>query len=103
MTPPPAVKRDQPVVAEGRGAPLVVDPEPVPSDVSPRRLRRGLVRLGGLLAIAVVVVTLAPGLGELRKPVQPMPSRPGSGSPARSRCSRCWPTFRLSGPCSARG
>src|SRR6201997_4180680 len=47
-------------------APLVADPEPLPSDVSPRRLRRGLLRLGGLVAVAVVVVTLAPGLGELR-------------------------------------
>src|ERR1700758_5569396 len=47
-------------------APLVADPEPLPSDVSPRRLRRGLLRLGGLVAIAVVVVTLGPGLGELR-------------------------------------
>ena len=48
------------------GASLITDPEPLPSDVSPRRLRRGLLRLGGVVAIAVVVVTLAPGLGELR-------------------------------------
>jgi uncharacterized protein (TIRG00374 family) len=45
----------------------VAGPEPLPGDVSPNRLRRGLLRLGALLAIAVVVVTLAPGLGELRK------------------------------------
>src|SRR5437660_12930382 len=57
---------DQPVIAEVDGAVTVADPEPLPSDVSPRRLRRGLVRLGGLVAIAVVVVTLGPGLGELR-------------------------------------
>src|SRR5438270_9815118 len=44
----------------------VGEPEPLPSGVSPRRLRRGLLRLGGLVAIAVVVVTLGPGLGELR-------------------------------------
>jgi len=47
-------------------APLVADPEPLPGDVSPRRLRRGILRFGGLLAIAVVVVTLGPGLGDLR-------------------------------------
>ena len=46
---------------------LVADPEPLSSDVSPHRLRRGLLRLGGLVAIVVVVVTLAPGLGELRR------------------------------------
>jgi uncharacterized membrane protein YbhN (UPF0104 family) len=57
---------DQPTIAEVGGAFTVADPEPLPSDVSPRRLRRGLVRLGGLVAIGVVVVTLAPGLGELR-------------------------------------
>ena len=59
-------EEDQPVIAERSSAPLVADPEPLPGDVSPRRLRRGLVRLGGLLAIAVVVVTLGPGLGDLR-------------------------------------
>ena len=57
---------DQPIIAARSGASRVADPEPLPSDVSPHRLRRGLVRLGGLVAIAVVVVTLAPGLGELR-------------------------------------
>ena len=56
----------QPVVAERSGASTVADPEPLPSDVSPRRLRRALLRLGGLAAIAAVVVTLGPGLGELR-------------------------------------
>jgi uncharacterized protein (TIRG00374 family) len=45
---------------------VVADPEPLSSEISPHRLRRGLLRLAGLLAIAVVVVTLAPGLGELR-------------------------------------
>jgi uncharacterized protein (TIRG00374 family) len=57
---------DQPVTAE-RGDTAVADPEPLPSGVSPHRLRRGLLRLGGLVAIGVVVVTLAPGLGELRR------------------------------------
>ena len=59
-------EEDQPVIAARSGASAVADPEPLPSDVSPHRLRRGLLRLGGLVAIAVVVVTLAPGLGELR-------------------------------------
>jgi hypothetical protein len=57
---------DQPTIAEVDGAFTFADPEPLPRDVSPHRLRRGLVRLGGLVAIAVVVVTLAPGLGQLR-------------------------------------
>ena len=57
---------EEPIIDKTSGASRVADPEPLPSDVSPRRLRRGLVRLGGLLAIAVVVVTLGPGLGELR-------------------------------------
>jgi uncharacterized protein (TIRG00374 family) len=60
------VEEEQPIIAERSGEPAAADPEPLPGDVSPRRLRRGLVRLGGLLAIAVVVVTLGPGLGELR-------------------------------------
>src|SRR5690348_3059937 len=55
-----------PRIAERSGS-LLADPEPLPGDVSPRRLRRGLVRLGGLIGIAVVIVTLGPGLGELRK------------------------------------
>ena len=59
-------EEEQPITAETSGEPPVADPEPLPGDVSPRRLRRGLLRLGGLLAIAVVVVTLGPGLGELR-------------------------------------
>jgi uncharacterized protein (TIRG00374 family) len=57
---------DQHIVAESSGVSAVADPEPLPRDVSPRRLRRGLLRLGGLVASSVVVVTLAPGLGELR-------------------------------------
>jgi uncharacterized protein (TIRG00374 family) len=54
------------VIADEGGAPLGVDPVPLPGGVSPNRLRRGLLRLGGLVAIAVVIVTLGPGLGELR-------------------------------------
>ena len=60
-------EENKPVLVEGVGASLVADPEPLSSDVSPHRLRRGLLRLAGLVAIAVVVVTLAPGLGELRR------------------------------------
>jgi glycosyltransferase 2 family protein len=56
----------QPPIADRSVASLVADPEPLASEISPHRLRRGLLRLAGLLAIAVVVVTLAPGLGELR-------------------------------------
>jgi hypothetical protein len=58
---------DEPIIAVRSGASPVADPEPLPSDVSPRRLRGGLLRLGGVVAIAVVVVTLGPGLGELRR------------------------------------
>jgi uncharacterized membrane protein YbhN (UPF0104 family) len=60
------IREDQHLIAETRDSSAVADPEPLPSNVSPNRLRRGLLRLGGLVAIAVVVVTLAPGLGELR-------------------------------------
>jgi uncharacterized protein (TIRG00374 family) len=60
------VEEEESIIAERNGEVPVADPEPLPGDVSPRRLRRGLVRLGGLVAIAVVVVTLGPGLGELR-------------------------------------
>ena len=62
---------DQPMIAERTGVSLVTDPDPLANDVSPHRLRRGLVRLGGLVAIVVVVVTLAPGLGELRRRIDP--------------------------------
>ena len=90
MTPPLRVIRDE---NQRSGAPLVADPEPLPSDVSPHRLRRGLLRLGGVVAIAVAVVTLAPGLGELRSRVKwrPAPRRDradhGSGAgPASTGC-----------------
>jgi hypothetical protein len=59
-------EEDEAVVVARSGASVFADPEPLPGDVSTHRLRRGLLRLGGLVAIAVVVVTLAPGLGELR-------------------------------------
>jgi len=58
--------QDRTTIPQVGGGSPVADPDPLPSDVSPRRLRRGLVRLGAVVAIAVVVVTLAPGLGELR-------------------------------------
>ncbi|HEY4828703.1 MAG TPA: lysylphosphatidylglycerol synthase transmembrane domain-containing protein [Solirubrobacteraceae bacterium] len=57
---------DQAVITERNAASLAADPEPLPNGVSSHRLRRGLLRLGGVVAIAVAVVTLAPGLGNLR-------------------------------------
>jgi uncharacterized membrane protein YbhN (UPF0104 family) len=60
-------EEQQPLIAEPSVASLVADPEPLSSDVSPHRLRRALLRLGALVAIVVVVITLAPGLGELRR------------------------------------
>jgi uncharacterized membrane protein YbhN (UPF0104 family) len=60
-------EENQPTIAASAGVSLVADPEPLSNDVSPHRLRRALLRLGGLVALAVVVVTLAPGLGELRR------------------------------------
>jgi uncharacterized membrane protein YbhN (UPF0104 family) len=57
----------QPVITEQVSVSLVAEPEPLSNDVSPHRLRKALIRLGGLVAIVVVVVTLAPGLGELRR------------------------------------
>jgi uncharacterized membrane protein YbhN (UPF0104 family) len=60
-------EEDVVVIAEADHAAVVEEPEPLPSDVSPHRLRRALLRLGGLVAVGVVVVTLAPGLGELRR------------------------------------
>jgi uncharacterized protein (TIRG00374 family) len=41
-------------------------PESLPSGVSSNRARRALIRLGALIVVSVVVVTLLPGLGELR-------------------------------------
>jgi uncharacterized protein (TIRG00374 family) len=38
----------------------------MPDEVSPRRLKRGLIRLAALIAVGVVVITLLPGLGSLR-------------------------------------
>ena len=43
-------REDQPVIAERSGGSFVADPEPLPSDVSPHRFRRGLLRLGRLVA-----------------------------------------------------
>ena len=45
-------EEDELIIAETSVAVPVADPEPLPSDVSPRRLKRGLLRLGGLVAIA---------------------------------------------------
>ena len=59
-------QEDQRVVAEQVGSSIAVEPEPLSPGVSPHRLRRALLRLGALVAIVVVVVTLVPGLGELR-------------------------------------
>ena len=49
-----------PVVAPIETAPPV-------GDVSGHPLRRGAIRLGGLVAVGVIVVTLVPGLGDLRE------------------------------------
>jgi hypothetical protein len=52
MTSPQRVIGDEnqpPSIADGS---LLADPEPLAVDVSPRRLRCGLVRLGGLVAVA---------------------------------------------------
>ncbi len=38
-----------------------------PGDVSTHRLRRGMIRLGAIIAVAVIIVTLVPGLGDLRE------------------------------------
>jgi uncharacterized protein (TIRG00374 family) len=45
----------------------VDEPAPPEGEVSSHPLRRGVIRLGGLVAVAVIVVTLAPGLGTLRE------------------------------------
>src|ERR1700742_1283658 len=57
----------QPIIAAAAVVSVAAEPEPLSSDVSPHRLRRGLLRLGGLVAVVVAVVTLAPGLGGLRR------------------------------------
>lgn len=44
----------------------VVEPAQLPSAVSPKRVRQGLLRLGTVIVLAVVVLELVPGLGELR-------------------------------------
>ncbi|HWC87811.1 MAG TPA: lysylphosphatidylglycerol synthase transmembrane domain-containing protein, partial [Solirubrobacteraceae bacterium] len=49
------------------GASSVADPAALPSDLSPKRLRRGALRLAGVLVVVGVVITLLPGLGSLRK------------------------------------
>lgn len=71
----PAVTREQP---EPRYPVQVADPptgsaHPEPagatepaSDYSTHGLRRGLIRLGGVIAVAVIVLTLVPGLGAFR-------------------------------------
>jgi uncharacterized membrane protein YbhN (UPF0104 family) len=41
-------------------------PEPLPGELDPRRLRRRLVRVAGLLLVVGLVVSAAPGLGEVR-------------------------------------
>jgi hypothetical protein len=72
-------EEDQPGIAARSGASRVADPESLPSDVSPHRRRRGLLRVGGLVAIAVVVLTLASGLGELRSRFAPVAMLLGAG------------------------
>jgi uncharacterized protein (TIRG00374 family) len=48
------------------GSALAGPTESLPSGVSPNRARRALIRLGALIVVSVVVVTLLPGLGQLR-------------------------------------
>jgi uncharacterized protein (TIRG00374 family) len=43
-----------------------LEPAPVPDTISSDRVRRAAIRLGALIVVLVVVVTLGPGLGELR-------------------------------------
>jgi uncharacterized membrane protein YbhN (UPF0104 family) len=42
------------------------DPDELPGEVAPHRLRRGVLQAIGLLAVLVLVALLAPGLGEVR-------------------------------------
>ena len=60
------------MIAAPGDAPAAVNPEPLPSDVSPRRLKRGLQRLVGLVAVAVVVVTLVAPDGHVIEHPDPM-------------------------------
>ncbi len=53
-------------MAAETGSSTPPEPAPLPNAFSPNRLRRGLIRLAALIVVAVVVVTLLPGLGELR-------------------------------------
>jgi len=55
------------VTSAGTPSPALVDAAPLPNEVSPRRVRRALIRLVALVVIAVVAVTLVPGLGSLRE------------------------------------
>jgi uncharacterized membrane protein YbhN (UPF0104 family) len=57
---------DQPVRTAGRDAADLTDPASRVEDVSPHRLRHGAIRLGLIILAVVVVVTLVPGLGDLR-------------------------------------
>ena len=41
-------------------------PQPMPAGVNARRIRKALVRLGALVVVVVVTITLVPGLGKLR-------------------------------------
>lgn len=45
---------------------MATEVTPLPGAISTTRLRRALIRLGALILLAIVVVTLLPGLGELR-------------------------------------
>lgn len=42
------------------------EPAPLPSSVSAARIKRAAIRLSALLVLAIVIVTLLPGLGSLR-------------------------------------
>jgi uncharacterized protein (TIRG00374 family) len=48
-------------------SPNATNPAPLPAAVGPRRLRRAVLKLGAVVVVVVVLVTLLPGLGELRE------------------------------------
>lgn len=41
-------------------------PEPLPPEASSRNVKKGLIKIGAVIVVAVIVITLLPGLGSLR-------------------------------------
>lgn len=58
---------DQPAATADSSPAKVSDTAPLTGAVSVHRLRRGVIRLGAILVVGVVIVTLVPGLGDLRE------------------------------------